>query len=84
MTGQSCARWMIPIVRLINGKITVLRRARGYTPLPITLKTALPDTLAVGGQLKNTIAISHDRQIILSQHLGDLDSKRPNCNSRRR
>ena len=63
------------IVRLINGKITVLRRARGYTPLPITLKTAMPDTLAVGGQLKNTIAISHDQQIILSQHLGDLDSE---------
>ncbi len=61
------------IVRLINGKITVLRRARGYTPLPITLKTAMPDTLAVGGQLKNTIAISHENHIILSQHLGDLD-----------
>ncbi|MDO9424466.1 MAG: carbamoyltransferase HypF [Methylobacter sp.] len=61
------------VVRLINGKITVLRRARGYTPLPLTLKTALPDTLAVGGQLKNTIAISHGKHIILSQHLGDLD-----------
>lgn len=61
------------VVRQINGKITVLRRARGYVPLPITLKTAMPDTLAVGGQLKNTIAISHDNHIILSQHLGDLD-----------
>jgi len=63
------------IVRLINGKITVLRRARGYAPLPITLKTALPDSLAVGGQLKNTVAISHERQVILSQHLGDLESE---------
>ena len=63
------------IVRLINGKSTVLRRARGYTPLPVSLKTALPDMLAVGGQLKNTVAISHDRHIILSQHLGDLDSE---------
>ena len=63
------------IVRDINGNMTVLRRARGYTPIPITLKTALPDTLAVGGQLKSTIAISHDQQVILSQHLGDLDSE---------
>ncbi|MDD5323220.1 MAG: carbamoyltransferase HypF [Methylococcales bacterium] len=63
------------IVRLINGKITVLRRARGYTPQPITLNAAMPDTLAVGGQLKNTIAVSHGQQIILSQHLGDLDSE---------
>jgi hydrogenase maturation protein HypF len=61
------------VVRLINGKITVLRRARGYAPLPVTLKTAMPDTLALGGQLKNTIAISHGKHIILSQHLGDLD-----------
>ncbi len=63
------------VVRLINGKTTVLRRARGYAPLPITLKAPIPDTLAFGGQLKNTIAISHDQQIILSQHLGDLDSE---------
>ncbi|HEY8096714.1 MAG TPA: carbamoyltransferase HypF [Methylobacter sp.] len=61
------------VVRQINGKTTVLRRARGYTPLPITLKTAMPDTLAVGGQLKNTVAISHGKHIIISQHLGDLD-----------
>jgi hydrogenase maturation protein HypF len=61
------------VVRLINGKITVLRRARGYAPLPVTLKTAMPDTLALGGQLKNTVAISHEHHIILSQHLGDLD-----------
>jgi len=61
------------VVRQISGKITVLRRARGYAPLPITLKSAMPDTLAVGGQLKNTVAISHGQHIILSQHLGDLD-----------
>ncbi|MFZ2313088.1 MAG: carbamoyltransferase HypF [Methylobacter sp.] len=63
------------VVRLINGKITVLRRGRGYTPLPVSLNTAMPDTLAVGGQLKNTIAISHNKHIILSQHLGDLNSE---------
>jgi|CXWL01.1.fsa_nt_gi hydrogenase maturation protein HypF len=62
------------VVRLIGEKITVLRRARGYVPTPVTLNTALPDMLSVGGQLKNTVAISHDRQIIISQHLGDLDS----------
>jgi hydrogenase maturation protein HypF len=61
------------VVRLINGKITVLRRARGYAPLPVTLKTAMPDTLALGAQLKNTVAISHEHHVILSQHLGDLD-----------
>lgn len=62
------------IVREINGKMTVLRRARGFTPLPIQLKNLLENTLAVGGQMKNTVAISHQNQAILSQHLGDLDS----------
>jgi hydrogenase maturation protein HypF len=63
------------IVREINGKITVLRRARGFTPLPIKVKNLIPNTLAVGGQMKNTVAISHNNQAILSQHLGDLDSE---------
>ena len=63
------------IVREINKKITVLRRARGYAPLPIKLKNAVSNTVAVGGQMKNTIAISHENQAILSQHLGDLDSQ---------
>lgn len=68
------------IVREINGKITVLRRARGYAPLPIKLNPPQPpfssggEVLAVGGQMKNTVAISHENQAILSQHLGDLDS----------
>ncbi len=62
------------IVRVINGNITVLRRARGYAPLPITLPAPLPDSLAVGGHLKNTVAISQHQHIILSPHIGDLDS----------
>jgi len=69
------------IVREINEKITVLRRARGFAPLPIKVNHPPPPfsrsekVLAVGGQMKNTIAISHNNQAILSQHLGDLDSE---------
>lgn len=62
------------VVRCINGNITVLRRARGYTPLPLHLKNIRPRTLALGGHLKNTLAISRNDHIILSQHSGDLDS----------
>lgn len=61
------------IVRVIGGRLTLLRRARGYAPLPILSNTMLPDALAVGGHLKNTVAISHDRQMIVSPHIGDLD-----------
>lgn len=61
------------IVRVISDTPTVLRRARGYVPTPITLKQAIPTTLAVGGQLKNTVAIGHRHHVIVSQHLGDLE-----------
>jgi len=60
------------IVRIINNKATVIRRARGYVPSPIQLPVSISDTLAVGGHLKNTVAISIDNQAIISQHLGNL------------
>ena len=60
------------IVRVINNKVTVIRRARGYVPSPVQLPVSISDTLAVGGHLKNTVAISLDNQAILSQHLGNL------------
>jgi len=62
------------VVRIIAGKITLLRKARGYTPLPLTIDSQLPDTLAVGGYLKNTVAIATNNHIISSQHHGDLDA----------
>ncbi len=61
------------IIRVIADTPTVLRRARGYVPTPITLKQSIPTTLAVGGQLKNTVAIAHGYHVIVSQHLGDLE-----------
>jgi hydrogenase maturation protein HypF len=64
------------IVRVIADTPTVLRRARGYVPTPITLKQPIATTtLAVGGQLKNTVAIAHNQYIMLSQHLGDLEQQ---------
>ncbi|MBL4883130.1 MAG: carbamoyltransferase HypF, partial [Planctomycetaceae bacterium] len=62
------------VVRNINNQVVNLRRARGYVPLPISIDKKLNAALAVGGHSKNTIAISHGQQLILSQHLGDLNS----------
>lgn len=63
------------VVRMVADKLQILRRARGYAPLPIRLKQPIPSTLAVGGYLKNTIAVGKGRQIILSQHIGNLDTR---------
>jgi hydrogenase maturation protein HypF len=66
------------VVRIFPGSqrnsVQMLRRARGYAPLPLSVKDELRPALAVGGHLKNTVAIAIGRQVFLSQHLGDLDS----------
>ncbi len=64
------------IVRVTMGRELVLRRARGYAPLPIRLRDAIPSFLAVGGHLKNTIATSVGDQVFVSQHIGDLETAR--------
>jgi hydrogenase maturation protein HypF len=61
------------VVRLADHP-QILRRARGYAPLPVAVPHDLRPVLAVGGHLKNTVAIGFGRQVWLSQHIGDLDS----------
>ena len=62
------------IVRVVAGREMMLRRARGYAPLPITLRHPVPPTLATGAQLKNTIALAVGYDAFISQHIGDLGS----------
>lgn len=67
------------IVRVILGRELVLRRARGYAPLPVTFShhptTLDPQpVLAVGAHLKNAVALSVGSQIFISQHIGDLET----------
>jgi hydrogenase maturation protein HypF len=62
------------VVRVIMGRELVIRRARGYAPLPIHSGADLPRILAVGAHLKNTVAVSVGRDIFISQHIGDLET----------
>ena len=62
------------VVRIVLGRELVLRRARGYAPLPVEIPQAVPDLLAVGAQLKSAVAVARGRRVFLSQHLGDLES----------
>jgi hydrogenase maturation protein HypF len=61
------------VTRGIRGQESVIRRARGFAPLPVLVGRNLPPALAVGGHLKNTVAIASGQQVFLSQHVGDLD-----------
>ncbi len=62
------------IARIVDGRELLLRRARGYAPLPVALPGALPPVLAVGGHLKSTVALAVGPHAIVSQHIGDLES----------
>lgn len=57
----------------IDGTELPIRRSRGYAPLPIALPAPVPPTLAVGADLKNTMAVAEGRYAWLSQHIGDMD-----------
>lgn len=62
------------IVRVLLGRELVLRRARGYAPLPIPLQHEQPPILAVGAHLKNSVALAVGQNIFVSQHIGDLET----------
>ena len=62
------------IARVLLGRELVVRRARGYAPLPVPLRADAPPMLAVGAHLKNTVAVTSGRQAFISQHIGDLET----------
>jgi hydrogenase maturation protein HypF len=68
------------IVRVMLDRKMILRRARGYAPLPVLLKSTVHSpqatvVLAVGAHLKNAVALSVGNQVFISQHIGDLETE---------
>jgi hydrogenase maturation protein HypF len=68
------------IVRVIMNRELVMRRARGYAPLPVMVSekySSLKEKtiLAVGAHLKNTVALKKGNNIFISQHIGDLSTE---------
>lgn len=65
------------VCRVIAGEPRPLRLGRGLSPLelelPFTLNRPL---LAVGGQIKNTVALAWGRRIVMSAHIGELEAPR--------
>ena len=66
-----------PVYRVIQNKPRPLRLGRGNAPLELTLPFHLESPLlAVGGHMKNTVALAWDDRIVISPHIGELDSLR--------
>lgn len=63
------------VVRSRGPEATLVRRSRGYVPEPLTLEAeVVSPVLALGAHLQATVALAHGRQVVLSQHIGDLDT----------
>ena len=63
------------VVRVHGDRTLAVRRARGLTPVPLTLRgpSRAPAVLAVGGDVKCAPALAHRGHVIVGQHIGDLD-----------
>ncbi len=60
------------VARIMDGKVRLLRRGRGYSPVPILLQEPTDNILACGGEMKNTFCIVRGQEAYLSQHIGEL------------
>jgi len=62
------------VVRVIDGQPQMIRRSRGYAPVPLYMESHGYQLLAAGPQLKNAFALSKGSYAYVSQYFGDLDS----------
>ncbi|MEJ2326220.1 MAG: Sua5/YciO/YrdC/YwlC family protein [Chromatiaceae bacterium] len=66
-----------PVYRRIGGRMRPLRMGRGSAPCELGLPWELSrPVLAVGGHMKGTVALAWDRRVVVSPHIGEMDSPR--------
>lgn len=59
---------------VVEGAPQLLRRARGWAPLPVLVPRAGATILGVGAHQKDAVALAVGRQVFLSQHIGDMET----------
>lgn len=63
------------VAALHSDRLQVWRQARGFSPRAMHVLYDIPGTaLGLGAELKNTIAIGYGNTIIVSPHVGDLET----------
>ena len=65
------------VVGCIEGRPSMIRRSRGYAPLPQIVSGSWKGTvLGIGGELKNTFCVARNGLFYLSPHIGDMGDVR--------
>jgi hydrogenase maturation protein HypF len=68
------ARYDDSVTRVVAGRESLIRRARGYAPEPLALPIATPaPLLAVGAELKHTFVLAQSGRAHVAPHTGDLE-----------
>lgn len=63
------------VARVIDGQPQLIRRSKGYAPVPMHINTGCEkQILATGSQLKNSFALTKGPFVYMSQFFGDMDS----------
>ena len=63
------------VIQIVDNYNIKLRNARGYAPASLKLeKSTNKKILALGANQKSTISLAFENNLILSPHIGDLDS----------
>lgn len=62
------------VVRYDSGALRLVRRSRGFSPVPVFLRKDILQVLGCGAELKNTVCLTKGSQAFLSQHIGDLEN----------
>lgn len=61
------------VMDFFEGKPYMIRRSRGYAPLPLMLSSPLHgQVIGIGGELKNTFCIGKGHLMYLSPYVGDM------------
>jgi hydrogenase maturation protein HypF len=66
-----------PVYRTIAGNARPIRTGRGSAPIELTLPFELKQpVLAVGAHMKNVISLAWDNRVVISPHIGEMDTAR--------
>ena len=62
------------VMDFIDNRPSMIRRSRGYAPLPVFYEGGKRSVLAIGGELKNTFCLAKNNLLYASPYIGDVSN----------